>query len=168
MPSPAGHALGGMIAGWGTAGRQPWPAWVSQAIVFGVVGILPDIDLLFGAHSGPTHSVGAALIVAIMAWGVSGFRARPAITFAIFAAYASHILLDWLGEDTSAPYGVMAFWPLSHEYFMSPISLFPAITRRYWLAGFWMHNLRALVFELVILGPIAIGIWWGRAYLRRR
>jgi len=168
MPSPVGHALGGLIAGWGTAGRRPWPDWVGQAIVFTVVGVLPDLDLLFGAHSGPTHSIGAALIVAIMAWGVSGFRARPAIVAAIFAAYASHIFLDWLGEDTSPPFGIMALWPFSHEYFMSPVAIMPAISRRYWLAGFWAHNLRALVFEITVLLPIAIAVWWGRAYSRRR
>ena len=169
MPSPVGHALGGAIAGWGVAGRRTWPAWVSQAIVFMSVGMLPDIDLVFGAHSGPTHSIGAALIAAVLAWGVSGFRARPRMTAAVFAAYASHILLDWLGDDTSAPYGVMALWPLSHEYFMSPLGLFPAITRRYWLPGFWMHNFRALVFEVVVLVPIAVAVWWGRAgYGRRR
>ncbi len=157
-----------MIAGWGVAGRRAWPEWVSQAVVFSVVGVLPDLDLLFGPHSGPAHSVGAAIVVAIMAWGVSGFRARPAMTLAIFAAYASHIFLDWLGEDTSAPYGVMALWPLSHEYFMSPASLFPAITRRYWLAGFWEHNLRALVFELAVLAPVALAVWWRRRHFARR
>lgn len=156
-----------MIAGWGVAGRRPWPAWISQAIVFTAVGVLPDVDLLFGAHSGPTHSIGAAVIVAVMAWGVSAFRARPAMVMAIFAAYASHIVLDWLGDDTSAPYGVMAFWPFSRDYFMSPIALFPAITRRYWLAGFWGHNLRALVFELVVLAPVVVAVWWWR-YRRRR
>jgi inner membrane protein len=168
MPSPVGHALGGMIAGWGAAGRRPWPAWVRQAIVFAVVGILPDLDLLFGAHSGPTHSVGAAAIVAVMAWGLSGFRARPAVVIAIFAAYGSHIFLDWLADDTSPPLGIMALWPFSHEYFMSPVAVMPAISRRYWLPGFWGHNLRALLFEIVVLLPIAALVWWGRGYLRRR
>ena len=168
MPSPVGHALGGLAAGWAIAGRRQWPAWVSQGIVIAAIAILPDLDLLFGVHSGPTHSVGAAAIVAIMAWGVSGFRARPALVLAVFAAYGSHIFLDWLGDDTSPPLGIMALWPFSREYFMAPIAIMPAISRRYWLEGFWAHNLRALIFELVLLGPIAIAVWWGRGYLRRR
>ena len=168
MPSPVGHALGGVIAGWGVAGRLSWPAWVSQAVVFTVIAVLPDIDLLFGAHSGPTHSVGAAAIVAIMAWGVSGFRARRAVVLAIFAAYASHIFFDWLGDDTSPPFGVMALWPFTDQYFMSPVALMPAISRRYWLAGFWAHNLRALFFEIVVLAPIACAVWWVRGSARRR
>jgi hypothetical protein len=62
----------------------------------------------------------------------------------------------------------MALWPFSHEYFMSPVALMPAISRRYWLPGFWAHNLRALAFELAVLTPLAIAVWWGRGYLRRR
>lgn len=156
-----------MIGGWAAAGRRPWPESVRQAIVFSVVGLLPDLDLLFGVHSGPTHSIGAAIIAAVMAWGVSGFRARPLMVVAIFAAYASHICLDWLGDDTSAPLGIMALWPFSHEYFMSPVTLMPAISRRYWLPGFWAHNLRALALELAVLVPITIAVWWGRGYRRR-
>ena len=124
--------------------------------------MLPDIDLLFGAHSGPTHSVGAAVIVAAIAWAATGFRARPAVVAAVFAAYGSHIFLDWLGDDTSAPLGVMALWPFSREYFMTPVPLMPAITRRYWLPGFWTHNLRAITFELLVLGPLLVVAWWGR------
>lgn len=148
-----------MAAGWTVAGRGPYPHWVSQAVVFSAAGLLPDIDLLFGAHSGPTHSLGAAAIVTLMAWGVSGYRSRPAITLAVFAAYASHIFLDWLGADTSPPLGVMALWPFSTQYFMSPVPLMPAISRRYWLPDFWSHNLRALAFELVIFTPLALAAW---------
>ena len=130
--------------------------------MFAAIGTLPDIDLLFGAHSGPTHSVGAALLVTLMAWGVSGFRARPAMNAAVFAAYASHVALDWLGEDTSAPFGVMALWPFSQEYFLAPFQIMPAITRRYWLQGFWAHNLRAVMFEMMVIGPILAGVFWFR------
>jgi inner membrane protein len=90
------------------------------------------------------------------------------MVLAIFAAYASHIFLDWIGDDTSPPFGVMALWPFSREYFMSPVSLMPAISRRYWLPGFWAHNLRALLFEIVVLGPLALAAWWGGGYFRRR
>ncbi|MBI2221354.1 MAG: metal-dependent hydrolase [Acidobacteria bacterium] len=166
MPSPVGHAIGGLVAGWGAAGHAPYPAWIRQALVLVVVGMLPDIDLLFGWHSGPTHSVGAALLAGAIAWGAR--RAAPrsayAVTpLAVTCAYASHILLDWLGADTSAPFGVMALWPLTDGYFMSPIAVMPSITRRYWLTGFWEHNLRALMFELVLLVPLLLIVWWTRA-----
>jgi inner membrane protein len=165
MPSPIGHAIGGLTAGWAAAGRPRVATLVWPALVLCLVGMLPDIDLLFGIHSGQTHSVGAALIVLGAAWVFQ--RAAPRLLhglppLAIGCAYASHILLDWLGQDTSAPHGVMALWPFTDRYFMSPIAFLPSITRRYWLPGFWLHNLRALAFELAVLGPILILVWWSR------
>jgi inner membrane protein len=139
--------------------------------VLSAIGMLPDIDLLFGLHSGPTHSVGAAVIAGLVAWAAR--RAAPGSSYAVAplaasCAYASHILLDWLGEDTSAPFGVMALWPFTDRFFMSPIAVMPAITRRYWLPGFWEHNLRALVFELAVLGPLLLAVWWTCRACRRR
>jgi inner membrane protein len=142
-----------------------------QALILGLVGMLPDIDLLFGIHSGPTHSIGAALIVVAATWLIQ--RATPRLPhslppIAVGLAYASHILLDWLGEDTSVPHGVMALWPFTDDFFMSPISIMPSITRRYWLPGFWEHNLRALALELAILGPVLLIVWWTRRQRARR
>jgi inner membrane protein len=120
----------------------------------------PDLDLLVGAHSGPTHGVGAALSVGVLAWGVlrgRGARGSGRYAIAIAAAYASHILLDWLGRDTSAPIGIMALWPFSRGYYESSAHVFMAISRRYWLPAFWTANLIALARELIILVPI-VGI----------
>jgi inner membrane protein len=173
MPSPLGHALAGMAAGWlvdpprhrdarGTFGR---------AAVFALAGMVPDADLVFGAHSGPTHGLGAAVIAGAAAWvcgAGSLMRGRkttaagrvPAVrvALAVAAAYASHILLDWLGNDTSAPIGIMALWPVSHGYYESRLHVFMAISRRYWLPEFWTYNLRALVRELVILVPLVAAV----------
>lgn len=161
--------MGGLAAGWGVAGRAPGPIWLRQALVLALVGILPDIDLLFGMHSGPTHSLGAALIVAASAWVArrrvphSAYALPP---MAVACAYASHIFLDWLGDDTSPPLGVMALWPFTTAFYMSPVAVMPAISRRYWLPGFFEHNLRALAFELAVLGPVLLAVWWWRG--RRR
>jgi inner membrane protein len=180
MPSPIGHALGGVTAGWLVDGARRDRYWLRQAMLFGAIGIAPDIDLAFGRHSGPTHSIGAALIAALATWAVVSVRQRdrgtgvirPAfdlrplvLSLAVFAAYASHVFLDWLGEDTTPPFGVMALWPFSQEYFVSPITIMPAISRRYWLAGFFGHNVRAVLFEVAVLGPIAVIVWMSR---RRR
>jgi hypothetical protein len=67
----------------------------------------------------------------------------------------SHTLLDWLGQDSSTPRGLMALWPLSHEYFISDVNLFGAVDRRYWLPGFWQRNTISLLRELAILLPLA-------------
>ncbi len=171
MPSPIGHALGGALFGGlaapgpaAAADRRGWlragAPWWRPALVLGVVGTLPDLDLLLGVHSRYTHSLGAALLAGLVGWWLSGRRLRWGLSFA--AAYGSHVLFDWLGADTTPPIGVMALWPFSQGFYQSSLSLFPAITRRYWLAGFWAHNLRAVAWELLLLGPPAVVVWWWR------
>jgi inner membrane protein len=116
-----------------------------------------DLDLLVGAHSGPSHGIGAALIVGFVSWFVvrraGALRSRIAAC-ALALAYASHTLLDWLGTDSSPPIGIMALWPFSREYYESPWHVFMAISRRYWLPEFWTVNLLALGRELLILIPL--------------
>lgn len=172
MPTPLGHALAGIAAGLAAAGdarRDPdspaglrwrdravrllWP----RAVVFAMLGALADIDFLFGSHSSYTHSVGAMALVLGIAWLVSGGR----LGLAAGLAYGSHILLDWLGNDSTPPIGVMALWPFSREYYESDVHIFMAVTRRYWLANFWTHNLTAAALEILIVGPFAaIAVWW--------
>jgi hypothetical protein len=171
MPSPLGHALAGIASGWLIAPtREGMDTGVSirRAALFGAVAAAPDLDLLAGAHSGPTHGLGAAVIVGAIAWIVLRLRRQDGfgLALAIAAAYASHTLLDWLGTDTAPPIGIMALWPFSHAYYEAPIHVFMAISRRYWLEEFWTSNLQALARELLILGPVvAIVVASGR---RRR
>ena len=80
---------------------------------------------------------------------------HPRLVLGVAAAWASHVLLDWLGSDTSPPIGIMALWPFSDGFYQSSLFLFDAISRRYWLPQeFIWHNLRAAVGELVILAPL--------------
>ena len=60
---------------------------------------------------------------------------RPRWGAAVALAWASHILLDWLSNDTRPPLGVMALWPFTREYYKAGIEIFPPVSRRYWLAG---------------------------------
>jgi membrane-bound metal-dependent hydrolase YbcI (DUF457 family) len=163
MPSPLGHALGGLAAGWLVAGR-PSPMGregIREAIGLAAAGMAADLDLLFGAHSGPSHGLGAAGLAGLLAYLVTR---RGRLAAAIVAAYASHTLLDWLGSDAAPPIGIMALWPFNREYYESGLHLFQAISRRYWLPDFWTLNVRAVVREVVVLAPIAALI----AYLRKR
>ena len=170
MPSPLGHALAGMAAGWAvarpaTVPGRPWHAgselrWTGLA--FGILGVLPDIDLLFPTHRGATHSLAAALIVGLAA---AALTKRARLGAASGAAYGTHALLDWLGSDTSPPLGIMAWWPFSREYYHSAIDLFDAISRRYWLPGFWEHNFLAIAREVAILLPLLLLVAYS---LRRR
>jgi inner membrane protein len=133
-------------------------------VLFGRLGALPDLDLLFGAHSGPTHSGGAAVLAGALL-GIQAARRRvfsPAVgvvtaAAACAAAYGSHVLLDWLSRDTTAPIGIMALWPFRREYFESDLHLFMAISRRYYQGWtFVQQNGLAVLRELVILIPVII------------
>jgi hypothetical protein len=57
MPSPVGHALGGIAAGVRFTGASRRALWILAA-----VGAAADVDLLFGAHRGVSHSIGAAVV----------------------------------------------------------------------------------------------------------
>lgn len=148
MPSPIGHALGGLAAGVLISRRPGW-SWLA---LFALLGVLADIDFLLPLqHRGPTHGVGAVLLVLLA--GLAFRHTRLALAVAL--AYGTHLLFDWLGADSSTPRGIMAFWPLSTAFYVSDVNVFDSVDRRYWTDGFWTRNALAVLRELVLLGPVA-------------
>jgi membrane-bound metal-dependent hydrolase YbcI (DUF457 family) len=168
MPSPIGHALGGIAAGAAISGRTGW----GSLALFAALGAAPDIDFLLPLpHRGPTHSLGSAVLVVAVAWPAIAWwsprdaRARSTLRLAVAAAVAwgSHTLLDWMGADSSTPQGVMALWPLTTSFYVSGLDVFYNISRRYWLPDFWRHNAIAALYECLLLGPLAwVASWWRR------
>ena len=172
-----------MAAGWAIAGHpftsdsrapepfaknaadRPWriSGRAAEALLFGAVAAAPDLDLLAGSHSTYTHSIGATLIVLVVARLLLG-PGHGRLVLATAGAYASHVLLDWLGSDTSPPIGIMALWPFTGGYYQSSLNLFDAISRRYWLPDeFIVGNMKAALKEILILGPLAwAACRWGR------
>jgi inner membrane protein len=155
-----GHVLAGVAAGVGVT-RQP-PRWPGL-LLFALLALAPDLDLLVGMHSRHSHSIGAALLVGAGAALVPPRLRREALGggraafgLACAAAYASHILLDWLGTDRTAPIGIMALWPWSSAFYQSDLHLFHGISRRYWLPSFWSTNLMAAARELALIGPVTM------------
>ena len=140
-----------------------------QAAVFAAAGMAPDLDILIDRHRAESHSLGVTLLVACVAalwrWPVADARWR--IGCAVFLAWATHPLLDALSHDTKAPLGIMAFWPLSRDYFIFPVEVFGSITRRWHGPLFLLYNGLAVARELVILGPVTAGVWWWRGLKRR-
>ncbi len=174
MPSPVGHLLAGVAFGCLVARRpsasMPLGNGVRaivqnlrsdrQILVFGLLGVLPDIDFVFGVHSMYTHSIGAIAVVGLAALA-GGIRWRFRAALAASLAYGSHALLDWLGSDTVAPIGIMALWPLSSDFYLSDGYLFMSVCRQYWLPSCWLHNALAVVRELVVLGSlVAVCLYW--------
>jgi membrane-bound metal-dependent hydrolase YbcI (DUF457 family) len=135
------------------------------AIVLAALGAAADLDLLIHAHRTYTHSIGAVITIAVIAAAVTPASESRLLTgLACGAAYASHLLLDWLGTDGSPPIGIMLWWPFSSTYHESPLHWFPSTERRFWLPQFWTLNLATVVREVEILLPVAAAIYW----LRRR
>jgi hypothetical protein len=164
VPSPVGHALGGLAAGWIVAGGlgvgSGRPAW-RRAIGFAAAGTLADLDLLVGLHSQYSHSVGAVAAVFVIAAVLARHQPRWAVlAAATAAAYGSHLLLDWLGQDGTPPFGLTALWPLSGSYFLSHLDLFRGISREVWRPDALAHDLRAVTREILVLAPLCLGAWW--------
>ena len=169
MPGPIGHALAGMAAGCAVAGPRTALAWPGRRrlALFALLGMLPDVDLLFGLHSMYTHSLGAAVLVGAAA-ALAGGRVDLRLGAAAAAACGSHVLLDWLGADDAAPYGIMALWPLSDAYLLSDRRWFPAVCREYAEASCWLRNARGLVRELALLLPVTAAVLLAAARAYRR
>lgn len=170
MPSPAGHALGALAVGWMVGGHaQTRRVTVQRSLWIAAIGLAPDLDLLVGRHSAETHSLGAAILAgglaALLRWPVADGRWR--IFWTVALAWLSHPILDFFGQDNTAPYGVMLLWPVSYEHFLSSINVFDPISRRWWLPGFVAHNTLAMGRELLMLGPVA-GLAWLVALRRHR
>ena len=158
MPTPVGHALGGLIAG---AALAP-----SGLLLCAAAGVLPDIDFAWGGHNRETHSLGAAIIAGLI---VLAWKRDPRLASAVTLAWASHVLFDWLGSDDTPPIGVMALWPLNSNFYFADAFVFEAISRRYWLDNFITQNTWAVIKEILILGPITITafLWQVRRRYRR-
>src|SRR5688572_5059734 len=174
MPTPAAHALGGIAAAFLVDSFRRRPV-LSPALLAAsaVAAMAPDLDLLVGSHRTYTHSVGAVFIVGIVSWLIMQRRAPSALRAAVIvmAAYGSHLLLDWMGKDTSIPPGFTALWPFSSDYYVSGWNVFGEISRRYWLPQeFVLGNLRALSWELAVLTPLLFVAWtrWSRSTLKTK
>ena len=162
MPSPIGHALGGIAVAWGVVPRRNWNA----AVLLAAVALAPDLDLLVGDHRGISHSLGAAVVAGALASVAAALRkgVRPGSDpffaarwgAAVALAWASHVFLDWLSNDTRPPIGVMALWPITRDYYKAAIEIFPPVSRRWGDTRFWHHNIYAAVVELVLMVPVTL------------
>ena len=176
MPTSIGHALAGAAAAWGAdlvPGDRAWrsappPAsWYQRAgngltLTCVLLAAVPDADLLLRTHRTFSHSVGGVIVVGVSAAVLASFSKRPIARVALMcaAAYATHLLLDYLAADTVPPIGIQALWPFSHAWYISGWDLFLQTERRHFLslATIWI-NTRAALQELFIIGPIALALW---------
>ena len=162
MPTPFGHAVGGLAAALLANSAARYPGLSPRLFLAAVAAaVSPDLDILVGSHRTYTHSVAAVVIVGFGSWVALRRRSNAgAGAAAIAAAYASHLVLDWLGKDTSSPAGLTALWPFSSAFFLSGCELFGEVSRRYWLPGeFVVSNFMALGWEMLVLMPVMLMAW---------
>lgn len=159
MSTPVGHMLAGATASFGA---RPDTSLRKQLGAGALVGASPDLDFLPGLligdparfHHGPTHSLAFVLLVAAVAWlVVSRDRWRWALTAGL--ASASHLGLDLLTTDPSAPVGVQLLWPVSEVWVASPFRPLPRVLHTS-VSVINVHNAAVMLLELVLFG----GLLW--------
>ena len=179
MATPIGHGLAGLAAyvtfrKQGDPGSTGRPA-LGLALLAMFFGIAPDLDFIPGMlvgrpalyHHGLSHSLGFCVLAA--AAGTLLFsslgRSRTSMFGLLFCCYATHLVIDLFGPDGRPPHGIPMFWPLSDDYFHSPVTLIPKVTHAPnvdapltgWIEGAisW-NNLYALTVESLMIAPLVV------------
>ena len=171
MATPLGHALAGIAAGSLAAPPEGLLPPRREVWLLAFLGAAPDLDflpgLLSGApsafHHGPSHSLGFTLLAALV-MGLWGMRQGRFWRWALvgLAAYGSHVLIDYFTADNLAPFGMPVWWPLDSEYTMAHHPLFMAVDRSSLSWPVLWHDIKALVWEVILLGPCAALAVWRR------
>jgi inner membrane protein len=167
MPSPLGHTLAG-LAVHALAARRREDLWSLPRLGLTVgAAVAPDLDLLLrlvdgrNHHQMQTHSIGFAMIAAVagaLVARLAGWPRPAGMGAATGLAWLSHVVLDYLGEDTHPPIGLLALWPFSPGYFHFPHPIFLDIGRTLeWRTV--VHDALAALVELALLAPMCFLAW---------
>jgi membrane-bound metal-dependent hydrolase YbcI (DUF457 family) len=132
--------------------------YLPQLILLVLLANLADFDFPFGLHRSFTHSLAAAVFVALAVsyvWRIAGSFWRSAGLY--FLVYSSHLLIDLctgakLGWNATAS-GIPLFWPWRKE-FGSPLVLIVGVKHKDFAALFSIENLQSSLYELLIFGAI--------------
>ena len=167
MPTPVAHFLAGTTIALLSSCQRPLDKRFLAASVVGASFADVDFGVSFligrNVHHYFTHSVGFALLFAGAAYFLS--RNRPSFTALVLGvSYLSHLVLDMVSEDTAPPYGLQLLWPLSGEFYISPILVFDDIWRGTLAKLFGLHNWLAVAREILIVGPptALVFLWFRR------
>ena len=178
MPTPVGHTIIGAAIGLGYALPRgcAWRDMPAAAVrnwrmllAAVVASNLPDLDYLPGIFQGAinayhhlfTHSIGWALLVATGGWLCArGLKPElaPRMFVLLLVCLVAHLAADWLTDDGSPPYGIMAGWPWSDRYTISPVVIFPRVLKSTWSEVFQPYNLIVGGVEVLITLPVLLMI----------
>lgn len=176
MPSPVGHTIAGLTVHVLAARGDAELASAPRLGIVLAAALAPDLDLLLrfvdgqNHHQQHSHSVGFAVLAAVLVWVVSRARHWPkpgALALLTCAAWLSHLVLDYFSSDTHPPIGLMALWPLSSDYYKFPFPVFLDIGRELdWDAV--TNNAVAAAWEIVVLSPLFTLAWRWRQRRERQ
>ncbi len=174
MATPLGHMLAGLALGRGfddSSGRTALGVTIGCV----VLAVAPDLDFLPGLlqgqpvlyHQGPSHSLVVGLALSLGATLLIRPDRRHLLRtwLLLFAAFSSHLAIDSLGPDGRPPIGMPLLWPFSDASWLAPVTLLPGVrhaasdseSARTWLAMvFSWHNVRVILVEIALLGPLLI------------
>ena len=171
MPTPIGHLLAGAAVY--AAQRNRKNIHLLLFVLF--FALLPDIDFIFGFvvndpnryHHLFTHSFFFVVLAGITGAIIySKWRhANIFISSAIFvSAGISHVILDCLALDRREPFGCPIWWPVSQEFFISPLLIFSDVSRSsesgtFFQSLFNVHNIRTVSIEILVLLPVFVFVW---------
>jgi inner membrane protein len=171
MATPIGHS----IAGFAISRLLPEDARKDAPLLTVVcvgMAVLPDMDVLPGLisgmpaffHGGMSHSFFAGAIISLLVALI--FRTKHLTRLQLFAfcfaAYSTHLFMDFVNTDGRAPYGIPLFWPFTDAAFISPIPVFIGMHHsdsatdtigQFLDAVFSSYNVLAIALEMAILAP---------------
>jgi membrane-bound metal-dependent hydrolase YbcI (DUF457 family) len=168
MPSPIVHITSGYIVyrvlHRKLEGKKTESHRINISHLLIIVGfaILPDLDAILGIilgdfgkyHNNGTHSLITGALVALGCYAILSVKRHLAKNFwfwAILFSYESHVILDMLTFGR----GVMLFWPIMQERFLSPYLLFVGL---HWSEGLFstLHLWTILTEGLVVIGVLLL------------
>ena len=152
--------------------------WEQRAyfLVILLMANLPDIDYVPGVlmgeinafHHWYTHTLGWIAAVAVASWMLWWKTSRVGwpVCVVLFAALASHLVSDLFAADHSFPYGIMALWPFTDRFYISPTSIFWSLRKATWGDVFQWYNVRAALFEVAVMAPVIAAVLLFKRYAR--
>ena len=181
MASPIAHSFAGFWTSLVLRRRAktrltgPWRQYFPRLGVLILLANAPDLDLFItpgfprsALHRGFTHSLAVAILISLAlscAWRIAPGFWRSTILY--FAAYSSHLLIDFFTGTkigwTSTGFGMPLFWPWG-KTFSSPLILFLGIHHKDFAALFSLDNVWACTYELLTctIVTLVMGLLWKR------
>lgn len=184
MPSPIAHSAAGLAIYIASRDNFETRPFGLRDMLLGAycafLANLPDLDFVPGIfigranayHHGVTHSILFGLLAGPVCYAFAYrlFREAPVRRglLCCTAAVLSHILLDYISQDSVNPGGLPLFWPFSATFHVMPIPLFGDITRsgrggflKFMHSLFNANNLRSAVVELCFsLAVLSAAFGW--------